>query len=83
MLYKHPEIYSKMKCTQCEFVSVNPDRLKQHLLNHEKGLLNKEEETQKVEHISKTLNTSIEVSQIEINLNFKMKNTQSTWVSFT
>jgi hypothetical protein len=65
MLYKHPELYSTMKCTQCEFVSVNPDRLKQHLLNHEKGLLDKEEETQKIVHIPKTsMNTSMEVSAV-------------------
>lgn len=64
MLYKHPELYSTMKCTQCEFVSVNPDRLKQHLLNHEKGLLDKEEETQKIVHIPKT-SMNMEVSAVK------------------
>ncbi|XP_070498724.1 zinc finger protein 711 [Chironomus tepperi] len=63
MLYKHPELYSTMKCTQCEFVSVNPERLKQHLLNHEKGLLDKEEETQKIVHMPKnSMNNSMEIS---------------------
>lgn len=70
MLYKHPELYSTMKCTQCEFVSVNPERLKQHLLNHEKGLLDKEEETHKILHIPKnSMNNSIEVSAIRIKIN--------------
>lgn len=53
-----------MKCTQCEFVSVNPERLNQHILNHERGLLNdKREEAAKIEEVSKaSLNTSMEIS---------------------
>ncbi|KAG5680862.1 hypothetical protein PVAND_010343 [Polypedilum vanderplanki] len=63
MKFKHAELFLKMKCNQCEFVSVNPDRLKQHILNHEKGLIEQKEETQKIEEISKsTLNTSMEIS---------------------
>jgi hypothetical protein len=44
-------------------VSVNAQRLKQHMKNHEKGLIDKKEETKKVEiEISKTLNSSMEIS---------------------
>lgn len=51
-----------MQCNLCEFVSVNAERLKQHRLNHEKGLLDKKEETQKMQEMPKSsLNTSIEV----------------------
>lgn len=61
ILYKHPQLYTTMmKCSHCEFVSVNPERLKQHIMNHERGLLDKKEE--RIEEISKTsLNTSMEV----------------------
>lgn len=51
-----------MKCTQCEFASVNRERLNQHILNHERGLLDKKEEA-KIEEVSKaSLNNSMEIS---------------------
>jgi hypothetical protein len=63
VLYNHRHLYSKLKCIHCEFVSVNPERLQQHILNHEKGLLDKKEESQKIEEVSKaSLNTSMEIS---------------------
>jgi hypothetical protein len=66
ILYKHPQLYSTMKCIHCEFVSVNPERLSQHILNHEKGLLDKQEETEKIEELSKaSLNTSMEVRKLK------------------
>lgn len=67
ILYKHPQIFSTMKCTHCEFVSINSERLKQHITNHERGLLDfKHEETQKIEEVSKALlNTSMEVILIK------------------
>lgn len=60
ILYKHPQLYHTMKCTQCEFVSVNPERLNQHISNHERGLLDKPEEEAKVEEAS--LQSSMEIS---------------------
>lgn len=63
ILYKHPLLYNQLKCTQCEFVSVNPERLNQHILNHERGLLDKKEEAEKIEEVSKaSLNNSMEIS---------------------
>lgn len=62
ILYKHPELYSTMKCNLCEFVSVNPERLKQHIFNHEKGLLDLnsiKEESRKIEE--KSTLTTLEV----------------------
>jgi hypothetical protein len=44
-------------------VSVNPERLNQHILNHERGLLDKKEEAEKIEEVSKaSLNNSMEIS---------------------
>ncbi len=48
----------------CEFVSVNPARLRQHILNHERIPMDKSESSQeKMEESSKaSLNTSTEIS---------------------
>lgn len=63
MASKHPEIFARMKCTfkPCEFVSVNPERLRRHLNDHEKGLLDKKEEIRRDEEVKKSLNSSMEV----------------------
>lgn len=52
-----------MKCTypQCKFVSVNPERLKRHKSDHERGLVQKEkiEENPKIHEVPKpNLNSS-------------------------
>lgn len=65
VISKHPALFkATMKCSHsnCEFVSVNPERLRRHLSDHEKGLLDKKEEARKVEEVPKAnLNSSMEV----------------------
>jgi hypothetical protein len=61
----HPELYATMKCTYplCDFVSVNPERLRRHMNDHEQGLLDKSDEIHKeVVHHKANLNSSMEVS---------------------
>lgn len=78
---KHPDLYAKMRCTYspCEFVSVNPERLRRHLNDHEKGLLNvdsgtsdrKEEVRQIEENQKRNLNSSMEVEIQKHNQNIQ------------
>ncbi|CRK99491.1 CLUMA_CG012810, isoform A [Clunio marinus] len=51
VLSKHPQLYETMKCSypQCKFVSVNSERLAKHMNDHEKGLLDINEESQRNE----------------------------------
>lgn len=77
MSSKHLDLYAKMRCTYspCEFVSVNPERLRRHLNDHEKGLLNldsgvldrKEDARQIEENQKRNLNSSMEVKQNNFN----------------
>lgn len=69
MISKHPDLYMTMKCTICEFVSVNPERLRRHMNDHEKGLFDQKEESRHHEETQKShLNSSMEVScQVVIN----------------
>lgn len=68
MISKHIELYATMKCTQCDFVSVNSERLRRHLNDHEKGLLTihsiperKKPDQQNEESQKRSLNSSMEV----------------------
>ena len=81
MISKHFDLYtSSMRCTYspCEFVSVNPERLRRHLNDHEKGLLTidsgtsdrKEDVCRIEENQKRNLNSSMEV---EIYLIFIVK----------
>ncbi|XP_053674729.1 zinc finger protein 765 [Anopheles nili] len=36
---QHPAEYSRMKCTLCDFASVNPQNLERHQANHQAGLI--------------------------------------------
>lgn len=64
---KHPELYANMKCTytSCEFVSVNPERLRRHLNDHELSLLDKSDELSSPsskDMRGNNLNSSMEIS---------------------
>lgn len=69
MISKHLELYATMKCTFCDFVSVNSERLRRHLNDHEKGLLKIASSTpertkleeQNEESQKRNLNSSMEV----------------------
>lgn len=69
MISKHLELYATMKCTMCDFVSVNSERLRRHLNDHEKGLLTiasstperKKPDQQNEESQKRNLNSSMEV----------------------
>jgi hypothetical protein len=68
VISKHPELYATMKCDYplCEFVSVNPNRLRRHKNDHEQGLLDKSDDTNKEEERPKAnLNSSMEVSRFD------------------
>jgi hypothetical protein len=72
----HPEIYPSMKCAykQCEFVSVNPERLRKHVYNHDLGLLDKtsqvgEDSVDSLAKETSVLNSSMEVKIMNLKLN--------------
>uniref|UniRef100_A0A182SBG3 C2H2-type domain-containing protein n=1 Tax=Anopheles maculatus TaxID=74869 RepID=A0A182SBG3_9DIPT len=41
---QHPQEYQRMKCTLCDYASINPQNLKQHQANHKAGLIKTNDE---------------------------------------
>lgn len=65
MMSKHPAIFvATMKCSKpnCDFVSINPERLRRHTNDHDRGLLDKVEE---IEAINQSITTNLEVGLLK------------------
>lgn len=58
-MFKHPEKYPEIKCDQCDYVSVNPRFLKNHMNNHKIGLI--KNDTEETDEKSRDIANTVEV----------------------